>query len=154
MRVQGYSSLSDAELTDLAFGNRFAYRLCAAVLVVGVATANIEVLLGMMLIAFMGVVLPNHPFDYIYNHLLSKWMKKPQLPSRSRQLKFACMLATPWIGATTYLFFNELMLPGYILGSLLAGTATLVGTTDLCIPSLIYNAIFRIRINALQLGKA
>jgi hypothetical protein len=31
---------------------------------------------------------------------------------------------------------------GYILGALLTGVGMLVGTTDICIPSMIYNALF------------
>lgn len=148
LRTQGYTCQSDEELSSLAFGNRFAYRACVILLIPGVVLANIPLLLIMMFFAFLGVVLPNHPFDYIYNHLLSKRMKKPQLPPRSVQLKFTCSLATLWIGATAYLFYIELMLAGYILGGLLIGTALLVSTIDLCIPSMIYNSLFLKRVRA------
>ena len=149
LRAQGYLSQSDEELSNLAFGNRFAYRACVTILIFGVALANIPLLAIMMFIAFMGVVLPNHPFDYVYNHLLSKRMKKPQLPPRSAQLKFACMLATPWIGVIIYLFHNDMLLAGYIVGSMLIGTALLVATIDFCIPSVIYNALYKRQISRL-----
>lgn len=142
IREQGYTCQTDAEIRELAFGNRFAYRLCLTFLIIGVAFANIPILTFMMLIAFFGVVLPNHPFDYIYNLVLRKKMNKPELPPRSNQLKFACSIATLWIGGTIYLFFSGLTSWGYISGTSLIGVASLVSTIDFCIPSKIYNALF------------
>jgi hypothetical protein len=57
-------------------------------------------------------------------------------------------LASPWIiwtlsaiaiGAA---FFTGATTVGYVLGGALAGVATLVATTHICIPSMIYNALF------------
>jgi len=143
LRAQGYTCQRDEELTDLAFGNRFACGFCSTLLFLGVIMANIPLLALLMLIAFMCIVLPYHPFDYVYNHLLSHRMSRPQLPPRSKQFKFACMLATSWIGATIYLFLSGLLLSAYILGGMLIFSALLVSTTDICIPSIIYNAFTR-----------
>jgi len=142
LRVQGYTTQSPLELSQLAFGNRFAYRICTALLVVGVATANTPLLSFMLVIAALGVLLPNHPFDYIYNQLLAKRMNKPKLPKRSKQLKFACAVATLWIAATIYLFTSGFLTTGYVMGSILIGIAFTVSTTDFCLPSVIYNTIF------------
>ena len=149
-RVQGFTSQSNCELNEMAFGIRFAYRACVSVLLVGVSLANIPLLSIMMVIAIGGAVLPNHPFDYVYNYVLSKWMKKPQLPARSAQLKFSCSIAALWIGATIYSFYSGNMLTGYLLGGTLIVVASLLSTIDLCIPSIIYNALFgkNTRINA------
>ena len=142
IRQQGYFNQSKKEITDLATGNRFAYQVCVTILFLGMVTADIHVLAFMNVIAFLGIVLPNHPFDYIYNHLLSKRLGKPKLPPRSRQLKFACGMATAGIAATIYLFSNEMMVAGYINGFSLVLVAGLVSTIDLCIPSVIYNFLF------------
>lgn len=142
LREQGYVSQNYQEINDLAYGNRFAYRVCTSILLIGVVSANIPLLSVMMLIAFLSIVLPNHLFDYVYNYFLAKKMNKPQLPPRSAQLKFSCTIATLWIGATIYLFSAHMMIAGYVMGGLLIGIATLVGTIDLCIPSIMYNALF------------
>lgn len=142
MKAQGYTYQSDEKLSALAFGNRFAYRLCTGLLTIGVVTSSIPVLSVMLVIAFLGIILPNHPFDYIYNGFLAKRMNKPMLPSRSKQLKFACMIATMTITITIYLFFADFTTAGYIMGAILAGTAFLVGTTDYCIPSEVYNRLY------------
>ena len=140
LRAQGYKDQTDQEIKDLAFGNRFAYQLCTSILLIGVLTSNIPVLAAMMTIAFASIILPNHPFDYIYNYFLAKRMNKPQLPSRSKQLKFTCTIATLWIGATIYLIHLEMNFAARIMGLSLVGVAFLVSTTDYCIPSVIYNA--------------
>jgi len=147
IREQGYFSKCDQEIKDLSFGNRFAYRLCTLLLIIGVSFANTYLLMFMMSIAFLSVVLPNHPFDYIYNVLLAKRMNKPKLPRRSVQLKFACSIATLTIATTIYLFESKLVLAGYITGFALVGVATLLSSIDLCIPSKIYNALFLKKIN-------
>lgn len=142
LRSQGYVSQTDQEISNLALGNRFAYQLCTVLLTIGVVTANFWLLLGMLLIAFLGVVLPRHPFDYIYNYLLANMLKRPQLPKRSMQLKFACLIATIWIAITIYLCFNGFSTAAYVLGGMLILVAATVAITDYCLPSTIYNALF------------
>ena len=146
LRIQGYCGISDNRLSALAFGNRFAYILCSIIIFFGVATANIPLLCAMMSIAFFGIVLPNHPFDYVYNYGLRKPMNKPKLPPRSRQIKFACTVATLWLGATISLFYFGHMIAGYVVGGILFSLAFTVSTTDICIPSLLYNYLFKIKV--------
>lgn len=142
IREQGYFSQTNEEIKALAFGNRFAYRVCVSLLIVGVIFANIPLLAIMMTIAFLGAILPNHPFDYIYNHFFRQKSNRPVLPPRSKQLKFTCTVATIWIGSTIYLFYSGLTTWGYIAGTSIILVAVLVSTIDMCIPSKIYNALF------------
>lgn len=142
IKAQGYQNFSDEEVRQLAFGNRFAYRLCTTILIVAIVTANVYLLSGMAAVAFLSVILPYHVFDYIYNHGLAKRLGKPKVPKRSKQLKFACSIATVWIMATTYMFMSENSLVAYILGAALACVAMLVSTIDFCIPSILFNAFF------------
>ncbi len=146
LRVQGYCDYTDTNISELSFGIRFAYYLCSFFLLVGVITANIPILSAMMIVSIFGVILPNHPFDYIYNILLSKPLNKPKLPRRSKQIKFACIVATIWLATTIYLFYSGLAIAGYVSGSVLFSVAFLVSTTDICIPSLVYNFIFRYKV--------
>lgn len=148
LRVQGYCNYSDADLSELAFGNRFALILCSAIVLIGVITANIPVLFTMMIVALFGVILPNMPFDYIYNYIIRGMLNKPKLPPRSKQAKFACSIATIWLAGTIYLFYAGFNTAGYISGGLLSSVALLVSYTDICIPSIIYNFLFRVKILA------
>jgi hypothetical protein len=146
IRAQGYCDYSDENLSELAFGNRFAYYLCSFFLLSGVISANIPILSAMTIVMILGVILPNHPFDYIYNNLLSKPLHKPKLPRRSKQLKFACLLSTIWLAITIYLFYTNLAIAGYVSGGVLFSIAFLVSTTDFCIPSVIYNFLFKYQV--------
>ena len=140
IKAQGYQNYSDQEISELAFGNRFAYQLCTSILIVGILLWNVPILGAMMTVAFLGVILPNHPFDYIYNYFLAKRMNKPQVPPRSIQLKFACSAATLVIGSTIYFLQNNMMTAAMIMAYQLCGVAFLVATIDLCIPSIFFNA--------------
>jgi hypothetical protein len=144
LKAQGYCNLSDTEISELAFGNRFAYIVCVSILAVALVTVHMPTLIAMTMVAFLGIILPYHPFDYIYNHLLRGMMNKPKLPPRSKQLKFACTIATLWLVATMYLFYAGLVTAGYVVGGLLVTVAFIVSTTDFCIPSMIYNFIFKV----------
>jgi len=146
LKVQGYCGISDSGLSELAFGNRFAYILCAIVVFFGVAMANVPLLSFMTVVAFFGIVLPNHPFDYIYNLFVRKLIRKPKLPPRSKQVKFACLIATLWLVLTMVLFFFKYRIGGYVLGGILFVLAFTVSVTDICIPSMCYNYLKKIRV--------
>ena len=141
IKEQGYFNFSNYEIAQIAFGNRFAYIVCTIVLIYGVVSASVPILMAMLLIAFGGVVLPNHPFDYIYNYVIRHMLKKPKLPQRSKQLKFACSIATSFIAVTIFLFDANYMTAGYVVGANLLFSAVLVSTTDICIPSILYNKL-------------
>jgi len=96
-----------------------------------------------MIIAFFGALLPPHPFDYVYNFVIRHLINKPKIPKRTNQTRFACSIATVWLCGTTLLFNYGLTVWGYIAGAIIASVATLVATTDICIPSIIYNFLFK-----------
>jgi len=142
LRVQGYVTQTDQELNELAFGHRFALRLCLSVMIIGLLTANIYILGVLTVIAFSTIILPYHPFDYIYNHAVRHWVNKPALPKRSAQLKFSCGMATIFLVGMVYFFATGQPLGAYILGGVIITVGTLVTTIDFCIPSMTYNALF------------
>ncbi len=142
LRGQGYSEESVYDLNQLAVGNRFAFQLCVSIIVLAIIFQSTTLFTAMLVIAFFGVVLPNHPFDYIYNYVLSGWWNRPKLPRRSAQLKFACGIATAWLASVVYFMTAGQTTTALILAGILAVTASLPSTIDLCVPSLIYNALF------------
>jgi len=56
-----------------------------------------------------------------------------------------CGIATVWLIATALLFYSGQMTAGYVLGTMFVGVAALVGTTDICIASIIFNFLVRRR---------
>ena len=142
MKTQGFRGYSDQELKGFHFGVRFAYILCVSIVILGLILANVYVLGVAMFFAFLGSVLPFHPFDIIYNRSVRHWIKREELPLRANQLRFACGMATVHIGVTIYFFAIGQHTIAYILGGVLVAVAMLVSTTDICIPSIMYNAMF------------
>jgi hypothetical protein len=141
--IQGYQGYSDSELNDFKFGIRFAYYLCGSLVILGLVFTNLEVLVAAMIIAFVGSFPPYHPFDYLYNYVIRHWIGKPKMPPRSNQGRFACRIATVWLGVTIYLFYTGNNIWGYFLGVALVMVAGLVSILDICIPSMIYNFLFK-----------
>ena len=143
LRAQGFTRETKKELNGMAFGIRFAYRSCIALLSVALLTQSIALFSVMFVIAFLGIVLPKHPFDYLYNHTLSTWMNRPRVPARSVQLKFACAIATTWIATVIYLMASGNTTAGILFTVNLILVAMLPATIDYCVPSAIFNALFR-----------
>ena len=65
--IQGFETVNDAWLAEVAPWPRLAFGLCAAFAVVGTATASVGVLWSLVGIASLAAVFPVHPFDLIYN---------------------------------------------------------------------------------------
>ncbi len=143
LETQGYNGLTDVELNDFKIGIRFAYSLCTALVVLGLLLTNLEILTVALIIAFFGSVSRYHPFDYLYNYVVRYLINKPKMPHRSIQGRFNCGIATVWLGGIIFLFYTGFNVWGYIAGGVLVSIATLVSTTDICIPSMIYNFLFR-----------
>ena len=64
------------------------------------------------------------------------------LPIRRAQTRFACGVGAVWLIATGLAFYFGATNLGYILGFALVSLSVLVSTTDICIASIIYNALF------------
>lgn len=145
LEVQGYCGYADQKLAGFAPGIRFAYQISTASVAVGLVLASIPILMTIMILAFFGVLLPRHPLDYLYNHSIRFWLKKPAMPRRSPQSKFAFLIGTLWLVMLVALFANGMILMGYIAGGILLIVGGLVSTVDICIPSMIYNFLFKIK---------
>jgi hypothetical protein len=146
LKVQGYDrGFTDEEISEYALGNRFAYQMCTLLFATGLILKSIPVLAIASAIAFLAIVLPYHPFDYLFNSVIRHWFNRRKLPRRSNQAKFACGIASAWLVIIIFLFYHAQFVWGYILGGILLVIALLVSTIDFCIPSLIYNKLFRKR---------
>ena len=143
LESQGYIGFTDAELNNFKFGIRFAYYLCGSLVILGLFFTSIKILSVTLVIAAIGAFPPYHPFDYLYNYVVRHLINKPKMPPRANQGRFACGIATVWLAGTIYLFYIGLNMWGYIAGGILVSIATLVSTADICIPSMIYNFLFK-----------
>lgn len=142
LHIQGYQNYSDNELNNFKYGIRFAYATCAALVALGLILNNTLVLKIIAVIALAGIFPPYHPFDYLYNYAIRRLFHQPKIPPRTNQGRFACGIAFVWLTITIILLDLHYIPAGHIFGMALLSVATLVSTTDICIPSMIYNFLF------------
>jgi len=141
LQIQGFD-LDDDTLAEIGPWMRWPYVLCASLLTVAVVLASPWMLWGLSTIAIATVFLPSHPFNYLYNHGVRHLTGTRPLPPGTAQGKFACGVAGTWMIATGAAFFVGATTVGYVLGGSMVPIAALVATTHICIPSMIYNALF------------
>jgi len=138
LAIQGFDGVDEVTLAQTEVWLRMAPALCAAVAAVGTAVASPWLLWALAAIAALGALLPFHPFDLIYNLGIRRFTGTPELPENRAPRRFACAMASVWVTATGALFAVGLNGAGYALGAALVATATLVATTHICIPSMIF----------------
>ncbi|MEE9555534.1 MAG: DUF4395 family protein [candidate division Zixibacteria bacterium] len=147
LEEQGFCGFTDTELRQHRFGIRLAYIVCLSLVVIGLVAKSQLFLLIANIIALIGILPPYHPIDYLYNFGLRHLMNRPKLPRRANQGRFACALATVMLAAINYYFYLGNFTVVYAVSAALLTSAFLVGFIDLCIPSIIYNALFGRRFN-------
>lgn len=151
LNVQGFCDVDDKTLANLAPWLRMAFGICALIAGAGTVLASPAILWVLTPIAALGALTPVHPFDLIYNYGIRFLRNTGPLPKRRAQNRFACGVGAVWLVATAWAFQSGALTAGYILGGVLTGIGVLVSTTDICIPSMIYNTLFsrsRIKLNS------
>jgi hypothetical protein len=142
LEEQGLRGFTDAQLHQHRFGSRFAYFTCMTLVIIGLAFKSQTFLLIANGVAFLGMLPPYHPIDYLFNYGIRHLIGRPKLPPRPNQARFACVMATVMLAVINYYFYLGNFTVVYIVGAALLFSAFLVTFTDLCIPSKIYNALF------------
>lgn len=142
--TQGFQAVDKGWLAEVAPWLRLSPALCATFAALGAATASPPILFALAGTAFFGMILPFHPFDLIYNYDIRFLVRKRPLPPNGAPRRFACGIASVWLIATAFLFSAGEMTAGYVLGVLFVAVAGLVSTTDICIPSIIFNFLSRL----------
>ena len=140
--IQGYACESDATLARTQLWLRMSPALCAVIAAVGTALALPAVLWGLMVFAALGAILPFHPFDLIYNLGVRGGTGAAALPRNGAPRRFACGMASVWLLATGGLFYGGFDVAGYVLGGALVAVAALITVSHICIPSMVYRALF------------
>jgi hypothetical protein len=143
LEAQGFCGLDDDTLTELAPWVRWSPAICTVLMATGTALNSPLILWPIAATAFLGMLLPFHPFDLLYNYGMRYLTGTRTLPRHGAQRRFACGIATVWLIATGWAFHVGATTVGYALGIPLVLVAGLVSVTHFCIPSLIYNTLFR-----------
>ena len=142
LEAQGFCNLDDIALAELAPWMRWSPAICSIITAMGVILNSPTILWSLAFVAFLGTILPFHPFDLLYNYGVRFLTKTHALPHQGPQRRFACGIATVWLVGTGWAFNSGAISVGYALGVSLVCVAGLVSVTHFCIPSLIYNSLF------------
>lgn len=143
LEAQGFLGLDDAAMKELAPWLRWSPVLCTTVMVIGLLTRSHVVLWSLAGVAFLGSLLPFHPFDLLYNYGVRHLVGTRMFPHHGPQRRFACAIAAAWLVPTGWAFYQGNDTLGYALGVPLVLVAALVSVTHFCIPSTIFNKLFR-----------
>jgi len=141
LEAQGFCGLDDATLEKLAPWMRWTYTLGTLVTVIGVVTMSPAVLWTLAAITSVGIVLPFHPFDLLYNYGVRYLTGTGPFPDSGPQRHFVFVVATIWLAATGWAFYVGSNIVGIALGVLLIVVGGLASTTNFCIPSFFYNTV-------------
>ncbi len=145
LEAQGFLGLDEVGIAEIGPWLRWSPALCAVFMATGTILASPPMLWTMAAIALLGATLPFHPFDLLYNHVVRHLTGTRPLPHHGAQRRFACGMAAAWLTGTGLAFHQGAAVLGYVLGGTLTIVAAIVGTTHFCIPSLVYNTLFRPR---------
>ena len=140
LEMQGYTGLSDAELSEIALWTRFSPALCMITATIGTALASPWVLGALAVTAALGALLPAHPFDAIYNYGIRRAIGARSLPPSAMPRRFACAVGAVWLSAAAIAFASGAAAAGYVVGALFVCVAGVLTAAGFCIPSFIFRA--------------
>jgi len=139
--IQGFDTVPEEQLAEVAPWLRLAFALCALLAAVGTIAASPTILLALAPIAALAAALPVHPFDLIYNLGIRHLTGTGPLPKRGAPGRFACGMGAVFLVVDAWAFSTGHAVVGYSIGAALTLVASLVSTTDICIPSMMYRAV-------------
>jgi hypothetical protein len=142
LAIQGFENVDRETLAEAAPWLRLAFALCTLLAAAGTVAASPFVLWSLVPIAVLAAAFPVHPFDLLYNRGIRHLTGAPVLPTRGAPSRFACGVGAFWLAAAAFAFQSGATAVGYALGGMLACVGLLVTTTDICVPSMIYRAVF------------
>ena len=141
LEAQGFCGLDDKTLAELAPWVRWTYALGTLVTLIGVTLMSPAVLWILAAITSVGIFLPFHPFDLLYNYGMRYLTHTGPFPNSGPQRHFVFVVATVWLAVTGWAFHVGANIAGISLGVLLIFVGGLASTTNFCIPSFIYNTV-------------
>ena len=129
------------------YGIRFSYPLYISIVALGIFFVNPYLLSIAALIAFFGIILPMHPFDYLYNYGVTKLFGTDRITGRGSELQVNSIVALIFnLGVITSIIYDaqlnyEVMALIYVMISIFF-IAILLLTENLSIYSF-YNFFFK-----------
>ena len=138
MEVQGFAGLTDGQIPWLRFtpAMNFVFTLMGTIL------GSPALLLFTAALMAIGVLLPFHPWDLLYDRALRPLIGAPGLPVAGWRRRVTFSIGVPWLLATAWCFRTGRATVGYALGGLMAAFILVLATVQYCVISEILDRLF------------
>jgi hypothetical protein len=146
IELQGFMNLSDQTLWDLDYWLRLSPFLCGVWVGVGVALGSPAILWALAPLALLGAILPNHPFDAVYNLGVRHLLATPPIPPYPAPRRFGSALATVWLLAMGWSFHAGLRSTGLALAIVMMAPQSVQVLTGFCLPAFVYRQLTKTRV--------
>jgi hypothetical protein len=134
LTAQGYR-LCENERRELAVGLRFTTGLCLSLVVVALALQSPVMVFALAGIGVFASFAARHPFDYLWNHGIRRFVDAPVLPPNPARRRHAFKVATVWLVVVGALLAAGFATIALVFGGLLVAACAVVTATNLCLPS-------------------
>ncbi len=136
--VQGTQNIDEATIKEVGNWLRLALVFCATFAGLATILASPPIFYALLPVALAAAIFETHPVDHVYNHIIRRFTGTQPLPKRGIPTRVACGVGGLMMVATALAFSSGAMMLGYFLGGQLVLVASLAATTDICIPSIVY----------------
>lgn len=114
------------------YGIRFSYPFYISLVALGIYLVNPYILSLTAIIAFFGIILPMHPFDYLYNYVVVKLIGTDQIPGRGSELQVSSSMAFLFTITVIILIFFEVQLNYVVMALIYTLISIFFITIQLC----------------------
>jgi len=135
VEIQGFSGYRRGERASVVPWLRFTPAVSLLALLAGTALASPLLVFLVASAMALGVLLPGHPWDYVYNGVVRRMTRTGPLPRSGWRRRLAFSIATPWLAATACCFHAGAVSAGYVLGVVMATLMLPLATVHLCVVS-------------------
>ena len=140
-RLQGWQG-DDARRADAAvLAQRVAPAACAIGAFAGAALQSPLVLTAFAATAVVGTFAPSHPFEWMYNAFAAR-RGRPTLPANRAAKRLGCAIGVVLLVGAAVAYAAGAATLGLVLALVLGSTAAFVATTGICVPSMLFTALW------------
>jgi Domain of unknown function (DUF4395) len=139
--AQGVVKVEDQELGKINYWLRLSPAICMLWTAVGAVLGSPAVIFALVPFAFLGGLLPNHPFDALYNFGFRHLFGAPVLPRSNGPRRFGFFMGATMLLVVGWGFQSGHQIVGYGIAWLLVGLAFVNVSTGFFLPSFIHGII-------------
>lgn len=141
MRLQGWRGSELACAVRAGHAHRLAPGFCAVGSAVIAVTGSAWLAAALMATAVVGIFARNHPVETLYNAVAARSGRMP-IPQNKAAKRLGCALGTAFLAASTVSIMVGADVLGRSLAASFAVVAGFVAFTNICVPSLIFTALW------------